>query len=112
MISSTGQDQDDKLTYYHYSQSPPSSFANGLFPPAWVTTLSGLDSQKAMFGFGIAPPLYEYTFKIDPLILGPVDTRTPGGWPYVQYEVLAPTGPGSMVAWRPVPQTHQGSRSP
>jgi RHS repeat-associated protein len=111
-IANTGEDDNDKLIYYHYSQSPPASFGQGLFPPAWVTTLSGLDSAKAMFGFGIKPPLYEYTFKIDPLLLGPANVRTPGGWPYVQYEVLSPTGPGSMVSWRNVPQTHGGAQKP
>jgi len=91
---------------YHYSQYPPESFSGGLFPPAWVTPLGNLDSKSAMFGFGIAPPLYQYTFQIDPELLGPPDTRTPGGWPYVQYELLGPTGPGSLIEVQPVLQTH------
>jgi len=91
---------------YHYSQDPPGFFPNGLEPPAWVTTLAGLDSQSAMNGFGIAPPLYQYTFAIDPNLLGPIDDSTPGGWPYVQYEVLGPTGADSLIGVQAVPQTH------
>jgi len=95
-----------KLLFYHYSQDGPASFAVGLIAPAWVTTLGGLDSKDAMFGFSIPPPKFEYKVLISPDDLGPVNTRTPGGWPYVQYEVLRNTGPGSVIDHREVKQTH------
>jgi len=92
--------------YYHYSQDPPEQFEFGLFPPAFVTDVlnSGLDSRTAMFDFSISPPRYEYAFRIHRNMLGPPDNRNPGR--RTQYEVLSPTGAGSMISWRYVPQTH------
>jgi RHS repeat-associated protein/uncharacterized delta-60 repeat protein len=100
------EDLDERYVFFHYSQSPASSFANGLMPPAWVTDASnsGLDSQTAMFDFGIAPPLYEYAFRIRLDMLGPGNNSNPGR--RSQYPVMQPTGPDSLVTWRDVPQTH------
>lgn len=90
--------------FYHYSQSPPEDFLDGLFPPAWVTPVSGLDSKTAMFDLSINPPLYEYAFRISLTMLGPVNNSNPGR--INQYELLEPTGRGSLVGWKPVQQTH------
>jgi RHS repeat-associated protein len=97
---------DERFLFYHYSQSPPASFANGLFPPAYVTDVAGLDSQAAMFKLGINPPLYEYSFLIGLDKLGPANNSTPGR--LTQYPVIKPTGAGSMVSFRNVVQTHGG----
>jgi hypothetical protein len=93
-------DNSGKALFYHYSQDPPVSFEEGLFPPAWVTPISGLDAKTAMFKLGIDLPSYEYTFRISWYMLDPVNDRNPGR--IAQYEVIAPTGPGSMVSWKPL----------
>ncbi|HWQ91933.1 MAG TPA: RHS repeat-associated core domain-containing protein, partial [Clostridia bacterium] len=104
-----GEEENLKDIYFHYSQDPPASFSKGLDPPAWVTDIkySGLDSENAMFGFGIPPPKYEYFFRIDRwTMLDPPDPSTPRRW--TQYRVIRPTGAGSLVGWREVAQTHKG----
>jgi len=93
-------DNGGKALFYHYSECPPASFEDGLFPPAWVTPVGGLDAKSAMFKLGINLPSYEYTFRISWYMLGPPDNSTPGR--LVQFELLEPTGPGSMVSWRPL----------
>jgi hypothetical protein len=90
--------------FFHYSQFPPTSFVGGLNPPAWVTEVSGLDSRTAMQDLSIDPPLFEYTFKIGLDKLGPANNFNPGR--IIQYPVEKPTGPGSMLRWKPVLQTH------
>jgi RHS repeat-associated protein len=89
---------EDRAIYFHYSQSPPTSFVLGLSPPAWVTPVGGMDATTAMFSLGIPRPNYEYTFRISPYKLGPANNSTPGR--LTQYEVLEPTGPDSLVSWR------------
>ena len=101
----TDDPSDDRFICFHYSQSPPLSFeSTGLVPPAFVTEVTGLDSKTAMFDFSIAPPFYEYAFKIRLDMLGPANNSNPGR--RIQYPVIKPTGAGSMLTWRYVPQTH------
>jgi hypothetical protein len=91
---------ENRGIYFHYSQSPPASFVLGLNPPAWVTPVGGMDAPTAMFSLGIPWPNHECTFRISPYKLGPANNSTPGR--LIQYEVLEPTGPDSLVSWRPL----------
>ena len=103
-LTLTSDESLKRNIFYHYSQFPPEDFLDGLFPPAWVTPVSGLDSKTAMFDLSINPPLYEYAFRISFSMLGPVSNSNPGR--ILQYELLEPTGTGSLVGWIPVKQTH------
>jgi RHS repeat-associated protein len=96
-------------TYYHYSRSPPSSFAGGLWPQSAATTIPGLNAQTASQGLGIPPPIYQYPVTIDPTVT-PVTPPTPvdasarysGGLPQVFFP--AGTPPGSVGPPTIVPQ--------
>ncbi|MGA3269190.1 MAG: hypothetical protein ABSE16_20535 [Verrucomicrobiota bacterium] len=71
-------DNGGKALFFHYSSYPPASFEDGLFPPAYVTPVGGLDAKSAMFKLGIDIPSYEYTFNISWYMLGPPNNFTPG----------------------------------
>jgi RHS repeat-associated protein len=108
------EDEDLKNLYSHYSDDPPASFAGGLEANAYVVETAfsgGLDSNTAMIDLSISPPTHEYYFLIDRWThLDPPDNNVPGRRKHVQFRVHTATGPGSLVGWREVEQTHPGRR--
>ncbi len=94
-------DRGQLVTYYHYSSSPPASFANGLYPDSSATTIPGLNAYEASAGLGIPLPLFEYPVRVNPTVtpvlpqpLVPANKYGFGGLP----EVIFPEGtlPGSV----------------
>jgi RHS repeat-associated protein len=92
-----------KLTFYHYSTYPPSSFAQGLWADSSATTDPTLTQSQASDILGIPYPTYVYTVIIDPTVT-PVSppsrvdpsTRYSGGGIQVFFKLGTPPGSVSM----------------